>query len=63
MNEVKHLEEKIQHVPIAASEELEASRQGKRDFAHFFSSHEEGLQKPPKHPRALEQHCVYILSM
>ena len=54
MNKVKHLEEKLQHVLATAFEEPYASRQEKRDSNHFSSSQEEGLQKPPKKPRARE---------
>ena len=61
MNKVKHLEEKLQHVPIASSQELEASRQGKRDSTHFSSSQEEGLRKPPKQQRALKEHYIYVV--
>ena len=54
MNKVKHLEEKLQHVPVAAFQELEDSRQDKRNSTHFSSSQEEVLQKPPKQPRVIE---------
>lgn len=59
IKKVKHLEEKLQHVPLAMPEELEASRKGKRDCTQFSSSQEKGLHKPPKQPRVLDS-IVYI---
>ena len=47
MNKVEHLEEKINHVPIAAFEGPEASRQGKRVSTHFSSSQEEVCRNLP----------------
>ena len=53
---VKELEQKLEHAPAAASEELEASRQAKRlECTNLSSLEKEDLQpKPPKQPRTME---------
>lgn len=48
VKKVKKLDEKIKHVPIVVSEELEASTKGKRDCTHFSYPQEEVLHKHPK---------------
>ena len=52
---VKELERKLEHAPVAASQKLEASRQGKRLECTNLSSLEGDLQpKPPKQARTME---------
>ena len=52
---VKELERKLEHAPVAASQEPEASRQGKRLECTNLSSLEGDLQpKPPKQARTME---------
>lgn len=52
---VKELERKLEHAPVAASQEPEASRQGKRLECTNLSSLEGDLQpKPPKQVKTME---------
>jgi hypothetical protein len=49
-NKIKDLDKQLQHVSVAALEQLEASTTKKRGSLDFSSSQEKDLQKPPKQP-------------